>query len=298
MPEVVANGVIDALARVPGFVVIGLFWTRVLDVRDARVYWGAWFLIWLVQSLFRPISEMNSAASVALFLVQMVVFPLAVARDKLWYRVLVLSATTLGVIVSEFAVLLFILALGFEEVPGYTQVLDQPAEYFMAQSLILVAFLLVFYLLYRVFARLTRQQASPLFRSYAAGLFGQFLLAYILVGFLEWFALDSTFALAVTSAFVLVNLIADVFILLSVSRANAAYAQQVRARRFRATLDGALTHYRSLADEIQSVARFRHDLRDGLQTVAFLVRRGDYARAEALVDEMEGRLGGAAGKRR
>ena len=86
------------------------------------------------------------------------------------------------------------------------------------------------------------------------------------------------------------NIAADGLILLFLSRANAAYAQNQCARLLRSRLDATLAAFKGLADEVQAVARFRHDLRAELQAVAGLVRAGEYARAGMLVGELERKI--------
>ena len=291
MSEMLSNALIDAAARLPGFIVLAFFWTKVLDVRSIKAYWLVWLAIWLVQSIVRPFDGFGTVGSIGLFFVQMIVFPLAMSRGRLWYRVLVVASTTIAIVLSETFAMLFSALVGFNKIPTYFEILDDPVAYLVCQTVILLEFAVLFYLLYLVFARLLRQQGSPMLVCFGIGLFAQMVLTYIMIGVTQWLFLGEDDAmLGFAVAFALVNLCADALVLLSVSRANAAYAQNQRARLLRSRLDATLAAFKGLADEVQAVARFRHDLRAELQAAASLVRAGEYARAGALVDGLEHRI--------
>lgn len=291
MNELVANGILDAIGRLPGWLAMGCFWYKTFDVRGKRWFWVAWMLLYAVQSVRIP--YIGGATGEAIFwsVLQMFVFPLVFSRGKLWYRIIVVASTAVVVVMSELTVGLVLLRM-LSDITTFRDVLDHPAEYFLCQLMVAFIFALSFLMLHVLFMRLAHQRNTPAFMQFGAGMLAQ-LGVTCGMAVLPQYYVQGNAALYITSCvYAVVNIGADALILASILRANAAYEQRAHAERLRVRLDGTLAHFKNLADEIYRIARFRHDLRDELQSVAALVRAGDFARAEALVGELERQVHG------
>ncbi len=299
MDTVAVNAALDALGRLPGWLIWGWFWSKVLDMRGGdRLHWVLWTALWLLQSVRMPAMGTGSPESVLYFAVQCVAYPLLMSRDGLWYRVFVLALTTIASIAVELLAVLTALACGIVMPSDFRDVLDHPLAYALCMVFITLLLAFSFSMLYIILARISHRRANPVPRFFGPALLAQFGMIAAMVAVAEYFAWGNGVVLLAACLFALVNIAADAFILMSAFCANAAWEQRLRSKRLRSRLDAALGHFRGLAGEVQAVARFRHDLRDELQTVAALVRRGDYVRAEALVDELQGRLDGSRGPAR
>ncbi len=290
MDTVALNWVLDAIGRLPGWLIYGYYWTKVLDVRGVKTHWTVWMAIWAVTSLRAPVMAQGTIESVVWTVGYLVLYPILMSRGRLWYRVIVAITTMITCLIGE---MLASAVYGmFGDIFYFRDVLDHPVEYALTQLLLVLIYAVFFYLLYGLFARIAHQRTNPTLGYFGIGLLAQLALTSVMLAVTEWFLWGDTVILIATCLFAVVNIVADALILLSVARANEAYEQRMRAEALRVQLDASLAHFKGLADKVQAVARFRHDLRDELQAVAALVRRGDYARAEALVGELEERLGG------
>ncbi len=286
-----ANALLDALGRLPAWLVMGFFWWKVLEVRGTRLFWVLWMALWVEQSVRMPAAPPGTVEAALQLVFQLVVFPLVVARNALWYRILTLVTTGIVMLMAEMLTTLLVPLIGVQVSIDFRNVLGHPLQYAVGETMFTLVYALLLYLLYLALTRAARQQSNPALRYFGLGLFAQLAVTTTMVSVAEYFAWGNQVILVGACVFAFVNITADALILALVGRANAAWEQRVRADGLRARLDAVLGHFRDLAGEVQAVARFRHDLRDELQAVAALVRRGDYVRAEALVGELEARLG-------
>lgn len=289
MPELVANAILDAVGRLPSWLIWGYFWSKVLEPRGTRAYWLAWMTLYAVQSVSMPFAAGPTAWGIALTVFQMGLFPLLMTRGGFWYKLLVIVTTAVSGIAVELAMQIVVFLLGID-VADYRRVLDHPVEYYVLQLIGAFVYAVLFYLIYVLISGLSHR-TNPVARQFGLGMLSQLGVTCGMAALPRYFSDDGGLLLPMCCAYAVVNIVADALILVSVSRAGAAYEQRAHAEALRALLDKDLARFGELADEVQGVARFRHDLRDELQSAAELVRRGDYARAAALVDELECRVG-------
>lgn len=292
MSELVVNGILDALGRLPGWLVWGYFWSKTLDVRGLRSFWFCWMGIWTVTSVLMVFPQFGSGTSCSMVatVLYMVAFPFCISNARPVYRILVIICTAISVLLAEMAVYAFSFIFGFDIPSDFRHVLDHPTLYATCEAILALILAVELHSLYMLFLRIGDRQTNPVLRYYGMGLLAQLALTVAMLSVAQWVLWENQAVIFAAGAFVAVNIAADGLILLLLSRANAAYAQNQRARLLRSRLDATLAAFKGLADEVQAVARFRHDLRAELQAAASLVRAGEYARAEALVDGLEHRI--------
>lgn len=293
MSELVANAALDALGRLPSWLIWGYFWSKVLEPRGIKAYWFAWMALYAVQSVSMPFAAGPTVWGIALTVFQMGLFPLLMTRDGFWYKLLVIVATAAGGIAVELVMQIAVFLLGIDVV-DYRQVLDHPFEYYALQLIGAFVYAVLFHLLYVLISGMSHR-TDPVVRKFGLGMLSQLGVTCGMAALPRYFSDDGGLLLPMCCAYAAVNIAADALILVSVSRASAACEQRAHAEALRSLLDKDLARFGELADEVQGVARLRHDLRDELQSAAELVRRGDYVRAAALVDELERRVGNCSG---
>ena len=241
-----------------------------------HVFNTALFLVWYT-TLSRALVDIFYSA----------VFPTIMARDKLWYRILTALAGSAGLIASEMFISMLFYYLGYDMVQNFRDVQSHMLDYYMVQGIIGILFAIALYPLHLLLKRITHNKVEPVVLYFGGCLFGQVVLTCTLLGVALRVAYNDRTLMAICLVFAVTCLVIDALVLGFASRANAAYERSRQAEALRAQLDACMAHFKAVADESQAVARFRHDLRDQLQTVAALVRAGDYARAEAIVGDLE-----------
>lgn len=85
-------------------------------------------------------------------------------------------------------------------------------------------------------------------------------------------------------------LVVDAIFLVAMQRYERKRLEDERARLLQRQLEETLATYRSAMDDMERTARFRHDLRNQLQTVKHLAEEGEIARARTQVAAMRQRL--------
>ena len=258
-------------------------------MRSKKVYWLLWMILFAIESVRFPYIGGTTAEGIIWAVIQMVAFPLLLARDKLWYRALVIIATAVTSILVEMLALLLATVLGIDATNS-RQVVSHPLEYWLCQVFVLFLFVLSFGFLYALLCHISASRGTVALKQFGVGLLGQLGVTFCMTAVAEY-GLESDQTVLITGCiFAFVNIVADALILISLLRASALYYQHERMALLRSHLDATFFAFKGLADEVQAVARFRHDLRAELQAVAGLVRAGEYARAGMLVGELERRI--------
>lgn len=282
------NVVLDNLGRMPGWIVVGYFWTKTLDLRHGRWFWALWVGLLVFNTGMHVVWYTRVSRAIA-DIFPLLVFPLLVSRGKLWYRLLVVLSTAAGTMIVEVMCALTYFALGHDPL-NFRDVQAHPAYYYQTQAFITCCFALVFYVFYFFIKRFRREEADPVVLYFGGCLFGQVILACTMLAVSINVTGLTGGPWTACVVFVCALLVFNALALGYANWACAARARERRAQDLREQLDACIAHFRGVANESQALARFRHDLRDQLQGVSSLVEAGDFARAEALLGDLEEQL--------
>lgn len=280
--------VIDGAAVIPGEVVVIYAWTKLLPIRNERLFWVVCLALSCVFAFFR--SSMGSEARLVtsiVFALYYFVAPFAFSKGKVASRILVCVAVYAVIMVAELMGSALWVAMTGTPIGDYDAVRAHFAAYWFMRAVHLLIMVTLLALLYR-FVRLRRADKSEgtglgLFIGFPAMqlllLVSLVLLGTYLVRVVPNGASLGNVAFAAGAALSALCVVVDAFLFMSIDRHSRRMAEERHAQALQQQLEWRMAQYQDVVRDIEATARVRHDLKNQLQVVSLLVERGELSLA-------------------
>lgn len=290
---------LDMLGVLPVEVVVTYAYTKMLRFRSDRVFWTVRMSLIVLLCYFRsamdPGVRMAVGAAITIFL------PLLLSQDKLSSRVFVIVLVNVVLAIAEIAGAALWLAL------SGTPLVDQDtfafssgvADYWTVR---LVHLLLAIMLLSGLYAVLRRFSASEQegMRFFVVLPLTQVVLLSVSLAIMQYLPHQSDLFNYGNLVLAAVCVVVDCFLFVSMGRYGMRQRSEQRAALLQCELDDYLHEYRVVVEDMEAVARLRHDLRNQLQVATELAEDGKSEEALNLLADMKSAVNAldAEGERR
>lgn len=263
----------DLLFVYPVSLVIGYFFTRLLDMRHPGAFMAAVaasaFALNLVRSDFTPAVKLASG------FVFDVALPIALSRGPLSRRVLTVFLVQIAVAADEIVGTAVWLLLADAPSADYSAARDHFGVFVFMHVVHMVVLVALLMLLESALRRKGRALDGVPLRLFAGLPATQFALMIAAV-FLGFYCFnDSFWYYAACSALMVLFLAVDVLFLRALRAHAAAQAEKARLAAVEERLRSYYAHCARTVESAERVAKFRHDARNQLQVVRSLAERGE-----------------------
>ncbi len=279
------------------------FHARVLAIVNKPLYWA----LMLAFMFATPLVRAGSPAVVTLVAnFALLAVPIILARDSLARRVAVVAFVTIFNVICDIALMLIWAALVGGDQTNIGYVGEHPLEFGLATLGRLVVCLPLLIgaarLIDRHFPCQVDQAELDVERSDAMTLLAWFPFLQMFLIATAFFVIsyqcssDYRLLLCLVLAAALCAVI-DFVLLRMCVKAQRARQEELLAEQLEAQLAECLSSWEQTLEQVESTARLRHDLRNQVQIVAELARRGEFERAQhylqAMIDEVRSASEGA-----
>lgn len=283
----------DLFFVMPTSLVLGFFYTRVLDIRNNVSFMATVFLLAVTINSYR--SGFTVELKMALGVFYDLLLPLLFSRGRLSRRVMVVALAEVCLFADEIlGGALWMLTTNAPNA-SYDAAREHFGAYVLMRAVHLAALVAMLAGLYLALNRAEIRQSTSKLWLLAGFPVAQFALisGAVFVGYYH-FSESSGYYVA-CSAMVLLGLFADVLFLRALDRWSKAEAQRLRSEAIKRQLEEHYRHCEALLESAERMAKFRHDMRNHAQTISSLAERGQNAEAREYARELAVRLeeGGA-----
>lgn len=286
--EIPTEILIDAAVSLPVETLVVVAWTKMLDIRREELFWVVCLVCVVCMACLRYAVDPFARAAVDVFALTLFYLgiPMLFSRGSVVSRVM----TCITVFVASVAAFLIAAAMWVTtsgaSLTSMEAISDHFASYWFARCahLALLAVLLV--LLHRfVTSRrdIEASSASGLFVGFAATQLALLLTISAVGDHLANCGLEgdglTLFLLSGGSVLSVLCICIDAVLFAVIDRYDRRMAEERYLRALERQLEWRMRRYDDMAAEMESIARVRHDLRNQLQVVTILARKGERAAA-------------------
>lgn len=279
---------VDAAVSLPVETLVVVAWTKMLDIRREELFWVVCLTCVVCMACLRYVVDPFARAAVDAF--ALILFylgiPMLFSRGSVVSRVM----TCITVFVASIAALLIAVAMWVTTSGASLTSMEAISDHFVSYwftrcaHLALLAVLLV--LLHRFVASrrdIEASSASGLFVGFAATQLALLLTISAVGDHLANCGLESDgltlFLLSGGSVLSVLCICIDAVLFAVIDRYDRRMAEERYLRALERQLEWRMRRYDDMAAEMESIARVRHDLRNQLQVVTILARKGERAAA-------------------
>jgi len=260
---------------VPVHVLQGYLLIRMLSIRRTGWFFLSWFILIILPLIF-------DVPVLAFGILTYFICPVLFSKGNLLRRLLGSTLVTLAILLAE--------VLGYSvwvsvygELPTLDKTLKDIPRYLQMQLIHLLIVCFLFWGLYALWQRI-------FLKSRGAGLSS--IVPFFAIQMLSLYTLTVVNSMVWTDVAVLRTLIwlflfcfaVDVLLAFLINRFKRQLLEAERVDFLEKQLEQQLDYYRKSTAAIEEVSRFRHDLRNQLQTVYALMEQGDLSAAQAHLD--------------
>lgn len=278
----------DLIFVMPTALVLGFFYARTLDVRNKASFMATVFLLAVTVNAYRACFSMELKMACGVF--YDLLLPFAFSRDRLSRRVMVIALAEVCLFADEIiGGALWMLTTG-APTASYDAAREHFGAYVLMHAVHMAALVAMLFALYLVLNRASVGHGSARLWMLAGFPVAQFALisGAVFIGYF-YFPESSGYYIACSIA-VLVDLFADVLFLRALDGWLKSEAERQRSEAVRRQLEAHYLHCRALLASSERAAKFRHDMRNHIQTISLMSERGQNAEASGYVKELTARL--------
>lgn len=284
MDVFLSEPVIDLLSVMPFEVVMTYFYTKLLTMKHAGVFWlvrlGVIMPLMLVRSALDPIIR-TSLGIITYFLI-----PFFFAEEKVTRRLFILLMVYVLIMVAEFTsggLWYIVTGLPIADYDVVRTHLAQFALLHVVHFVIGSALMGGLLVLLRRHAGESAGREMPVFLGFPAV---QVVLLTIALMIKVYVAPENDTMYVGLFLVVIMFFAADVVLFVKIDRYEKKLREEERAAMLSRELNVYLERYEEVVDGVEAVARLRHDLRNQVQVAAVLVEQGQRGRAQEHLEHM------------
>lgn len=275
---------LDLIFVYPVSLVIGYFFTRLLDMKRPAAFMAAVAVSAFVINLFR--ADFTPPVKLAAGLAFDVALPIAMSQGPILKRALTVFLVQVAVSVDEIIGTMVWLLLAGAPSADYAAAREHFGVFVFMHAVHMVLLVALLMALEAALKRKGRAVSGVPLRMFAGFPATQLALALAMVFIGFYYFNDSFWYYTACSALMLVFLAVDVLFLRALQAHVAAQAEAARLAAVEERLESYYAHCERAVENAEKMAKFRHDARNQLQVVRSLAERGDVGAAKSHAERL------------